>query len=228
MAQLKPPTVPKRKTVPLAAMSRGVKLRDAEAALRTIRRRYWTIRRVGFAIAYHGALVFFILGPWVVVGVVLWQSGLFTPVRPDPSKTIPLRTPAPAATSVPDVSRWVVTEEQAVTWLRDALRSQPLIQQPQVAFRTGVAVLTATFAGPPPLPLEIRLAPRVSNGEVAYVLEGATVGAFPAGVAEALVQQLFVPTLTLQLSEFNRRFEFTRVVIGDQRLEVYGRVRAPH
>ena len=203
---------------------RAPSLHDAEAALRLLRRRYWTVRRVSFAIAYNGALAFFLVGPWVVVGIVLWRSGMLQrptvlPWAPRPAETVVIPTSAPK-THADEVMTF--TDAQATVWVRTAAAAYPQLQEPAVRFLPGAALVSATLVGQASLPIEVRVVPRLEGQGMVVNLQDIRVGVLPSVAADAVARPILEPILSQYAGQWNAAYVITGLQIDAGTLRVSG------
>ncbi|MDO8559610.1 MAG: hypothetical protein Q7S23_01040 [bacterium] len=204
---------------------RNPSLHDAEAALRLLRRRYWTVRRVSFAIAYQGVLVFFLVGPWVVVGLVLWRSGMLQQSTVLPWLPRAVETPAVATLPVriaPGDQVMTFTDAQATAWVRTAAAAYPQLQQPTVRFVPGAAVVSVTLVGQASLPIVVRVLPRLGEQGIAVSLEDIRVGVLPSAAADAVARPLLEPILSQYAAQWNAAYVISGVQIDAEMLRVSG------
>lgn len=207
-------------------------LREAEAALRNIRRRYWTIRRVSFAIAYTGVFTVLLVAPWIAAGYVMWRSGVFARLQrqffssvDNGMAVLPLPSPTPSPTPTAALNRWLITEDEGTAWLVRILGTPPAIQQAKVRFLPGSIEVTGVVAIPAPHPLVMQLTPHVTAGAVGVTITRVSVGLIPDPAAEAFVRP-YLETWANQLAaEMNRPYAYVAVQVDEGTLSATGSVR---
>jgi len=200
----------------------------AEASLHLVRRRYWTIRRVAFTIAYRGIFVFLVLGPCVVVGVTLWKTGAI-------SQFLRVRLPIPAVQSGQPISKnqsgsmrqqqtWVIQNDAAMKWVQGVLQAYPAVQPSQVVFSAAGVEIQGTI-GPAAQPIAVAITLVVNDSRIGGVIRRVTLGGVTGGSAETVVRPLLEPLISSAAADFNRQYIFSSVAVEGNSLRVVGAVR---